>query len=76
MTAIETVAKKLGNTRSVCRNCYIHPAVIDSYLDGSLLNQKTDRETAESLNKLSPDELAVMAILEQQSKVDWKRKAA
>ena len=76
MTAIETVAKKLGNTRGVCRNCYIHPAVIDSYLDGSLLNQKTDRETAESLNKLSPDELAVMAILEQQSKVDWKRKAA
>ena len=76
VTAIETVAKKLGNTRSVCRNCYIHPAVIDSYLDGSLLNQKTDRETAESLNKLSPDELAVMAILEQQSKVDGKRKAA
>jgi DNA topoisomerase-1 len=76
VTAIETVAKKLGNTRSVCRNCYIHPAVIDSYLDGSLLNQKTDRETAESLNKLSPDELAVMAILEQQSKVDGKQKAA
>jgi DNA topoisomerase I len=76
VTAIETVAKKLGNTRSVCRNCYIHPAVIDSYLDGSLLNQKADRETAASLNALSPDELAVMAILEQQSKVEAKRKAA
>jgi DNA topoisomerase I len=76
VTAIETVAKRLGNTRSVCRNCYIHPGVIDSYLDGSFLNQKADRETAESLNKLSPDESAVMAILEQQSKVDGKRKAA
>jgi DNA topoisomerase I len=75
VTAIETVAKKLGNTRSVCRNCYIHPAVIDSYLDGSLLNQKAERQTAASLNRLSPDELAVMAILEQ-SKVEAKRKAA
>jgi hypothetical protein len=40
------------------------------------LNQKADRETAASLNALSPDELAVMAILEQQSKVEAKRKAA
>jgi len=77
--AIETVAKKLGNTRSVCRNCYIHPAVIDSYFDGSLLNglnQKTDHNTAQSLDRLNSDESAVLAILEQQSKDDGKRKAA
>ena len=79
VTAVETVAKRLGNTRSVCRNCYIHPAVIDSYLDGSFphsLSQKGARETAESLNKLTPDESAVMAILEEQSKVEAKRNAA
>ena len=35
--AIEAVAKRLGNTKAVCRKCYIHPAVLDSYLDGSML---------------------------------------
>jgi DNA topoisomerase I len=34
--AIKQVAKRLGNTPAVCRKCYIHPAVMDSYLDGSL----------------------------------------
>ena len=34
--AIKQVAKRLGNTPAVCRKCYIHPAVMDGYLDGSL----------------------------------------
>jgi DNA topoisomerase-1 len=34
--AIEAVAKQLGNTKAVCRKCYIHPAVLASYLEGSL----------------------------------------
>ncbi|MFT3881607.1 MAG: hypothetical protein QM703_18330 [Gemmatales bacterium] len=36
--AIQAVAKRLGNTRAVCRKCYIHPAVIEAYMDGHLLN--------------------------------------
>jgi DNA topoisomerase-1 len=28
--AIESVAERLGNTPSVCRKCYVHPAVLDS----------------------------------------------
>jgi DNA topoisomerase I len=79
VNAIETVARKLGNTRTVCRKSYVHPAVIDSYLDGSLLSTlspKVHYETAPSLNRLNSDESAVMAILEQQSKVEVKRTAA
>src|SRR5688572_19315843 len=34
--AIEEVARQLGNTKRVCRKCYIHPAVIDAYLEGRL----------------------------------------
>jgi DNA topoisomerase-1 len=34
--AIEGVAKLLGNTRAVCRKCYIHPAIVESYLEGEL----------------------------------------
>ena len=36
VAAIKTVALRLGNTPSVCRKCYVHPAVIESYLDGTL----------------------------------------
>src|SRR5207302_2304826 len=29
VSAIDSVARRLGNSRSVCRRCYIHPAVVD-----------------------------------------------
>jgi DNA topoisomerase I len=79
VSAIETVAKKLGNTRAVCRKCYIHPAVVDSYLEGSLvdtLRQRVNQELAQTLSKLRPEEAAVMAILEQQLKAESKKQAA
>jgi DNA topoisomerase-1 len=34
--AIEAVAKQLGNTKAVCRKCYVHPVVVESYLEGRL----------------------------------------
>ena len=34
--AIDRVARRLGNTRAVARRSYVHPAVLDSYLDGRL----------------------------------------
>lgn len=33
---VKNVAKQLGNTPAVCRKCYIHPAVVDGFLLGSL----------------------------------------
>lgn len=33
---IDKVAARLGNTRTVCRKCYIHPAVLDSWAQGTL----------------------------------------
>jgi DNA topoisomerase-1 len=32
--AIESVARCLGNTKAVCRKCYIHPAILDAYGEG------------------------------------------
>lgn len=66
--AIETVAERLGNTPSICRKCYVHPEVIEAYLDGSLihtLKQRTEQELEESLYELRPEEAAVMAFLQQ-----------
>lgn len=34
--AVKEVAEQLGNTPAVCRKCYIHPEIIDSFLDGTL----------------------------------------
>jgi DNA topoisomerase-1 len=33
---IATVARKLGNTPTICRKCYIHPEVLAAYADGRL----------------------------------------
>jgi len=35
--ALDQVAKRLGNTRTVCRKYYVHPAVIDAYMKGMVL---------------------------------------
>ncbi len=75
VAAIESVAKKLGNTRAVCRKCYIHPAVIDSYMDGSLLENLTQRakRLAKTLQNLQPTEAAVLVLL-QRRLIDEKKK--
>jgi DNA topoisomerase-1 len=32
--AVESVAARLGNTKAVCRKCYIHPAILEAYAEG------------------------------------------
>jgi DNA topoisomerase-1 len=64
--AIEAVAKLLGNTPAICRKCYIHPAVVDGYLDGSLaeaLKKRADARLARRLEGMKPEEAAVLAFL-------------
>ena len=66
--AIESVAERLGNTRAVSRQSYIHHAVLDAYLDGSLihtLRRRAEAELAEGLGNLEPEEAAVLAFLQQ-----------
>jgi len=68
VAAIQNVAKRLGNTPSVCRKCYVHPAIIDAYLEGSTLNvlrQRTEQELTGDLARLPPEEAAVLALLQQ-----------
>jgi DNA topoisomerase-1 len=71
VAAIEAVSKRLGNTKAVCRKCYVHPAVLNAYLDGSLLEtlrQRVEKEIADSLAELSPEEAAVLAFLQARLK--------
>jgi DNA topoisomerase-1 len=64
--AIKAVAQRLGNTPAICRRCYVHPAVLESYLDGTMaraLEQRAEQELADTLHTLRPEEAAVMALL-------------
>ncbi|MEJ7762000.1 MAG: hypothetical protein WKF80_04330 [Thermomicrobiales bacterium] len=68
LRAIEAVAARLGNTRTICRKCYVHPAVLDAYSDGSMLGaakQRADDELAEDLSALPPEEAAVLVLLQR-----------
>ena len=70
--AIERVAKRLGNTPAVCKKCYIHPVIFDSYLDGTLvasLRTSAEREMRRSLTRLRPEEAAVVTLLQQRLKM-------
>jgi DNA topoisomerase I len=64
--AIERVSSRLGNTPAICRKCYIHPQVLDCYLEGDLVNQLKDQieeDLRTDLDALKPEEAAVMAFL-------------
>ncbi len=60
--AIEQVAGHLGNTPAVCRACYIHPTVLETYADGTLTERLTRRKRR--VRGLSSDECAVLALLQ------------
>ena len=66
--AVKVVAEKLGNTPAVSRKSYIHPAVIEAYFDGDMLDsmqQKVEEELSENLAGLKPEEAAVLGLLQQ-----------
>ena len=62
--AICEVANRLGNTVAVCRKCYIHPAVIDCYLNGTLKRQLKKRRNGRNASGLCAEDAAVLALLE------------
>src|SRR5439155_493147 len=71
VAAIDEVAHKLGHTRAVCRRSYVHPVVIDTYLDGRLeavLSTAVSRIPA----RLKSDEAAVLSLVRRKA----RRKAA
>ncbi len=66
--AIKSASKQLGNTPTICRKSYIHPEIIDAYLNGSLLNalkQDDKQAVVQALHGLHPEEISVLAFLEQ-----------
>lgn len=75
--AINAVSKILGNTPAVCRKCYVHPAVLETYLNGNMidgLRAKTTEALAQQKQDLQAVEEAVMKFL--QARLTEVKKAA
>ena len=71
--AIEAVAEVLGNTVAVCRACYVHPAVIDAYVNGSMANVRLRRVRTKGQaapDRLRPHEAALLRLLRSQPASD------
>jgi DNA topoisomerase-1 len=69
--AIAAVSKILGNTPTVCRKCYVHPAVLETYLDGETiegLGRKMEDALSDGRGDLRSKEAAVMKFLQARLK--------
>ncbi len=70
--AIKRVSQTLGNTPTICRQCYVHPEIVEAYMAGGFaLTVRRGRERAESLRA---EERAVMAFLKRRLSPRAKRK--
>jgi DNA topoisomerase I len=73
--AIESVAAQLGNTPTICRKCYVHPEVLSTYIEGSLLlevKEEIEAGLRDDLATLRPEEAAVLTLLEARINRDLK----
>ncbi len=64
--AIKAVSHRLGNTPSVCRKCYVHPAVLEGYFSGAMLGAmqaEVTEEVDKQLHALRAEELSLLQML-------------
>jgi DNA topoisomerase-1 len=74
--AIERVAKQLGNTPAVCRACYIHPDVVESFLDGTMVDALAARArgAGRGSHALRREEAAVLGLLQARLAREQRRR--
>jgi DNA topoisomerase-1 len=76
IAAVDMTAKRLGNTRSVCRKYYIHPILIEAYLEGSVLPPLPERRWNKRKSKgptLRQHEMDVLGFLKARLKPKTRR---
>ena len=65
VAVIKDVAKHLGNTPAICRKCYVHPAIVDTYLEQGRL---APARALRSREGLTSEELFTLALLQERSR--------
>jgi DNA topoisomerase-1 len=63
LRAIDRVAEQLNNTRAVCRKYYVHPAVFETYLAGTMVEALKNGTTQAAKNALGDEEASVVRLL-------------
>lgn len=75
VNAVRSVAERLGNTPSVCRGCYIHPDVIETYMKGRSLEEYRPR-SRRRIKRQQPDytveEAALLKLLRSNGRGNGK----
>jgi DNA topoisomerase-1 len=61
--ALDRVAEALGNSRSICRKYYVHPALIRAGEDGSLAKVSDKLPKGRSTKYFSTSEKAMLSLL-------------
>jgi DNA topoisomerase-1 len=61
--AVKTIAERLGNKPATCRNYYVHPYVIDTYMQGKLQRIRELAGTEKPETELSSEELCVLQLI-------------
>lgn len=62
---VKNVSRQLGNTPAVCRKCYIHPAVVENFMLGTLAELPRPRVR----KGLRAEEVALAMFLERMSDI-------
>ncbi|MDY0039505.1 MAG: hypothetical protein RBS57_04285 [Desulforhabdus sp.] len=76
--AVKHAASRLGNKPAACRKYYIHPGIIQAYLEQRLIatmQAAIDREVEEQISRLQSEERGVLAILEDSAEEGLKTEA-
>jgi DNA topoisomerase-1 len=74
--AIRTTAGQLGNTAAVCRRSYVHPAVLEAYLDGRIggaLVEVAEEQAQPPAEATPAEEAQVVELLRQRLELDADR---
>jgi DNA topoisomerase I len=61
--AVKQTAERLGNRPATCKKYYIHPAILDAYVDGSLFEVLRSAESQRGPFGLAREEVALMQLL-------------
>jgi len=74
VAAIDQISQRLGNTRAVCRKYYVHPVILEAYMEGITIpptpNDVRPLRTSGSPAALRRDEVAVVELLRKRGRAE------
>jgi len=74
VAAIDQISKRLGNTRAVCRKYYVHPVILEAYLEGVTIPptpaDARQLRTSNGPPALRRDEIAVIELLRKRGRAE------